>query len=205
MLEWFAQTLLAVPSPVSNPSTTEPSPAADQARLPAPSLSKWFEEEVQPHEVALRSYLRSRFPSVEADDVVQESYLRLLKVRARGGVESVKAYVFTIARNTALAVFRRRKFISDVPVNNLPDWCILDESPDAAAMANTHQQFMLAEEAIEQLPARCRAVITLAAFEQLSPRDIAQRLGIAESTVYVQLARGFKKCAEYLRERGELP
>jgi RNA polymerase sigma-70 factor (ECF subfamily) len=172
--------------------------------LPALSLSKWFEEEVQPHDAALRNYLRSRFPSVEADDVIQESYLRLFKVRARGGVKSVKAYVFTIAKNTALAVFRRRKFISDVPVNKLPDWRILDESPDAAAIANAHQQFTLAEEAIEQLPPRCRDVIRLAAFAQLSPKDIAQQLGIAESTVYVQLARGFKKCGEYLRERGEL-
>jgi RNA polymerase sigma factor (sigma-70 family) len=190
---------------VSNPATTESSPTDSQTRLAALSLSKWFEEEVQPHDAALRSYIRSRFPSVEADDVIQESYLRLLKVRARGGIKSVKAYVFTIAKNTALGVFRRRKFISDVPVNKLPDWRILDENPDAAAIANTHQQFTLAEEAIEQLPPRCRDVVRLAAFGRLSPKVIAQQLGIAESTVYVQLARGFKKCTEYLRERGELP
>jgi len=189
---------------VSNPDTTESSPAASQSRVAALSLAKWFEEEVQPHDAALRSYLRSHFPSVEADDVIQESYLRLLKVRARGGVNSAKAYVFTIAKNMALAVFRRRKFISDVPVNKLPDWRILDQNPDAAAIANTRQQFTLAEEAIEQLPPRCRDVVRLAAFERLSAKDIAQQLGIAESTVYVQLARGFKKCTAYLRERGEL-
>jgi RNA polymerase sigma-70 factor (ECF subfamily) len=160
---------------------------------------------VQPHEPALRAYLRHRFPSVDTDDIVQESYLRLLKERARGGVASAKAYVFAIARNTALAVFRRRKFISDVPVNELPDWCILDERPDAAAVANARQQFALAEEAIERLPTRCRDIMRLAAFEQRTPREIARILGIAESTVYVQLARGFRKCADYLRERGELP
>ncbi len=166
--------------------------------------ARWFHEEVQPHEPALRSYLRNRFPSIDADDVVQESYLRLLKVKAAGGVACAKAYVFAIARNTALAVFRRRKFISDVPVNELPDWSILDDGPDAAAITNARQQFALAEAAVEHLPARCREIIRLAAFEGLSPREIAQRLEIAESTVYVQLARGFKKCAEYLRERGAL-
>jgi len=131
--------------------------------------------------------------------------LKLLKVRAWGTVDSAKSYVFAIARNTALALFRRAKFISDTPVNELPDWCILDQSPDAAAIVNTRQQFALAEEAIEYLPRRCREIVRLAAFEQLPPREIAARLGVAESTVYVQLARGFKKCADYLRERGELP
>jgi RNA polymerase sigma-70 factor (ECF subfamily) len=190
---------------VSTLGTPESAPVENQSRLPALNLSKWFTEEVQPHEPALRSYLRHRFPSVDTDDIVQESYLRLLKERARGGVASAKAYVFAIARNTALAVFRRRKFISDVPVNELPDWCILDDRPDPAAVANVRQQFALAEEAIDRLPVRCREVMRLAAFEQRTPREIGRILGMAESTVYVQLARGLRKCADYLRERGELP
>lgn len=196
----------------SSPDTVSPSSSETPIAAPAPPClvgpddhARWFKEEVQPHEQALRSYLRSRFPSVDADDIVQESYLRLLKVRAKGTVASAKAYVFAIARNTALGVFRRAKFISDVPVNKLPDWRILDENPDAAAITNLRQLFALAEEAIDHLPARCREVIRLAAFEQLPPAEIAARLGIAESTVYVQLARGFKKCAVYLRERGEFP
>ena len=61
----------------------------------------------------------------------------------------------------------------------------------AAAIAKTRQQFALAEEAIEHLPRRCREILRLAAFERLPPREIAARLGLAESTVYVQLARGF--------------
>ena len=169
-------------------------------RLPAASAvtttpdvreqNHWFTTEVQPHEPALRSYLRSRFPSVDPDDIIQESYLKLLKVRAWGTVDSAKSYVFVIARNTALALFRRAKFISDTPVNELPDWCIVDQSPDAAAIANTRQQFALAEEAMEHLPSRCREIMRLAAFERLPPREIAARLRIAEATVYVQLASG---------------
>ncbi len=159
---------------------------------------------MKPHEPALRNYLRQRFPSVDADDIVQESYLRILKARAQGGVEGAKAYIFAIARNTALTVFRRRKFLSDVPVNELPDWNIVDENPDASSVLNTRQQFALAEAAIEELPARCREIMRLAAFERRSPKEIAEQLNLAESTVYVQLARGFKKCADYLRERGEI-
>lgn len=176
-------------------STPSESPNLDHAR--------WFAEEVQPHEPALRGYLRSQFPSVEADDVVQESYLKLWRARAAGKMTSTKAYFFSVARNTALTIFRRRRIFSEVPVNELPDWRVLDGVPDAAEITNHHLRVALAVEAIGQLPARCQEICRLAAWERLSPAEIASRLEIAESTVHVQLARGIIKCAAYLRERRE--
>lgn len=165
--------------------------------------ARWFAEEVRPHEPALRGYLRSQFPSLEVDDVVQESYLKLLKARTAGKVTSTKAYFFSVARNTALTLFRRRRIYSEVPVNELPEWRVLDGGPDAAETTNQHLRMALAVEAIGQLPARCQEICRLAAWERMAPADIASRLGIAESTVHVQLARGMMKCAAYLRARGE--
>jgi RNA polymerase sigma-70 factor (ECF subfamily) len=165
--------------------------------------ARWFAEEVQPHETALRGYLRSHFPSIETDDVVQESYLKLLKARTAGKVTSTKRYFFSVARNTALTIFRRRRIYSDIPVNELPEWRVLDGGPDAAETTDHHLRIALAVEAIGQLPGRCREICRLAAWERLAPSDIATRLGITESTVHVQLARGIMKCAAYLRECGE--
>lgn len=189
----------------SVPETTSVAAPAPRCLADSGNSARWFVEEVQPHEQALRTYLRSRFPTVDVDDVVQDSYLKILKAHAQGTVAVAKTYVFAIARNSALAVFRRRKFFSDVPVSELPEWRILDQNPDAATVLNLRQQYELAESAIQQLPHRCREIIQLAAFEQLRPAEIATRLGIAEATVYVQLARGFRRCADYLRARGELP
>jgi RNA polymerase sigma factor (sigma-70 family) len=171
------------------------------AMPPHTDHARWFAEEVQPHEAALRGYLHQQFPSVEADDVVQESYLKLWRGRAK--VESAKAYFFTIARNTALTLFRRRRIFSDVPVSELPEWRTADATPDAATVLDAQQRLELAVEALDRLPARCREICVLAALERMSVVEIAVRLGLAESTVYVQLARGVKQCAHYLRERGE--
>lgn len=165
--------------------------------------AQWFAEAVQPHEPALRRYLRNQFPSIEADDVVQESYLKLLKARTAGKVTSTKAYFFSVARNTALTLFRRRRIYSEVPVNELPEWRVLDGGADAAESTNHQLRIALAVKAIGQLPGRCQEICRLVAWERLAPSDIAARLGIAESTVHVQLARGIMKCAAYLRERGE--
>lgn len=173
------------------------SPSAEQAR--------WLTEHVQPHEVALRGYLRSRFPSVDADDVVQESYLKLLTARTAGKVAATKAYFFSVARNTALTLLRRRQIYSPIPVNELPDWRVLQSGADAAETANTHLQLELVAAAIARLPARCGEIVTLAALDGLTSAEIAVRLGLVPATVRVQLARGVEKIAAYLRARRELP
>ncbi len=52
----------------------------DHPPLPALSPSKWFTEEVLPHEAALRAWLIARFgPDCEVDDLVQETFARLLE------------------------------------------------------------------------------------------------------------------------------
>ena len=162
---------------------------------------RWLAEHVRLHEPALRGYLRSRFPSLDADDVVQESYLKLLRVRAVDQITAAKAYFFSVARNTALTIFRRHKLYADIPVNQLPDSRVLDSGPDAAEIVDSRQRIELAVEAIDRLPARCREIMKLAVLQGLSTAEVAGHLGLAESTVRVQLARGVKKCAHYLREQ----
>lgn len=83
-----------------------------------PAGARWFAEEVRPHEPALRAWLQSRFPDLsEVDDVVQESYLSMLRARRNGSIGSANNYLFAVARNAALAVFRKRKL--DLRVSNL--------------------------------------------------------------------------------------
>lgn len=134
---------------------------------------------------------------------MQESYLKLLKAKTLGSVASAKAYFFSIARNTALTVCRRRQIYSKTPVSELPDSFVLDDRADAAESANAHQRHELVIEAIDLLPARCREVLKLGVLRGMSNAEIAAQLGLSENTVRVQITRGMKKCVEFLRERGE--
>lgn len=164
--------------------------------------ARWIAEEIQPHEQALRGYLRNQFPSIDADDVVQESYLTLLRTRAGLRIASSKAYFFTVARNTARRLFRRRRIYSDTAVNDLHDSLLLDGGADAAEITHARQLEVLVIKAIDQLPARCREIVRLAALEGHANPVIAARLGLSETTIRVQIARGVKKCAAYLSEHG---
>jgi RNA polymerase sigma-70 factor (ECF subfamily) len=159
----------------------------------------WFSEHVQPHEPALRSYLRSKFPSVDADDVLHDSYIKLLAAKQRGRIASTRAYLFSIARNTAITLFNRTRIYSPTALADLPEENLQTRDSDRAG----RERLEVVARAIGALPERCGQVVELAILGRLSNAEIATRLGMSEPTVRVHLARGVKKCAEFLRETGE--
>jgi len=170
---------------------------------PPTANSQWFQDEVRPHEPALRAYLHGVFPSLpDIDDLVQESYARLLRAREAGKVRYVKAFLFAIARNAALDLCRRRNVVSFEPIGDLTDLTVIDESQDVAAAVNKQQELALLADAVRALPERCRQVLTLRLLYGLSHKEIAADLGISDLTVKAQLAKGMRRCAEYFKVRG---
>ncbi len=174
-----------------------PPPPAD------PDTARWFAEEVQPHESELRAYLRARFSAhLDIDDLVQETYARLLQAREQAPLRSAKAYLFATARNAAFDVFRRRKIIGIdglVEIDLLP---VFEDRPGVAEAVCHDQELQILAEAIQSLPERCRRVLTLRKLHGLSHREIAGQLGIAENTVNAQVAIGVLRLRDFLRARG---
>ena len=73
--------------------------------------AQWFVDEVLPHEGDLRSWLKARFPMVkDVDDLVQESFSRLLKAHDSGPIVNPRAYLFVVSRNLALNQLRHLKY-----------------------------------------------------------------------------------------------
>lgn len=165
--------------------------------------ARWFAEEIQPHEPALRAYLASRFPDVhDVDDLVQESYIRVLQVPETTRIQCAKAYLFATARNVALSILRRPKIFSSQPVTEFPALGVVEEGINVAETVSTHQEISVLLNAVDALPARCREIFVLRKLQGVSQKEIARRLELSEQTVQVQIARGAKKCAEYLRKHG---
>ncbi len=171
---------------------------------PAPGRDAgWFAREVQPHEAGLRAWLRGKFPFLpDIDDVVQESYLRLIRAREAGKVGYAKAYLFTTARNFALDLFRRRQVVTIEGVADMAALPVMEERPDVADALGRQQELDLLAEAVRTLPDRCRQVMTLRLLYGLSHKEIAAELRISEHTVKAQLAKGMRRCADFLGTRG---
>ncbi len=166
--------------------------------------ARWFSEEVQPHEPALRSVLRRLVASLsDVDDLVQECYLRILRARKHVPIRSSKAFLFTIARNAAHDLRRRRVVANPVVFEETADSCTLQDNRPGVADSVCHQQELaLLAEAIRELPERCREVFLLRKIQELPQKEIARRLGISESTVETLVAKGAVRCADHLHRRG---
>lgn len=170
-----------------------------------PAETRWFLEHVQPHEPALRAYLRERFPSLhDVDDLVQESYARLFRAHGARRIEHAKAYLFAAARNVALDIMRRSQIIAMESMAEVEQLPIAEDGPDAAEQATNDQEMELLKQAIATLPQRCREILTLRKLAGLSHREIALKLGVSENTVNNQLTIGVLRCRDYFRTRGAM-
>ena len=163
-------------------------------------------EEVQPHEPALRAWLRARFPWLhEADEVARDAVVRLWRRGAADGgaaIASPKALLFTIARNAACDLGRRRGVAEINSVAEIERLSVLDEHTDVAETVSTRQELEVLADALRDLPDGCRQVLTLCKMYGHTPKEVAARLGISEHTVRAQIAKGLRRCAAYLRHRG---
>lgn len=173
---------------------------------PHPDQSQWFAEEVLPHEPKLRAWLKARFPAVnDADDLVQETYARLMQAHATGPIACPRALLFVTARNLALNRLRHQRIERPEGAAEIDALSVADEregAPEALAQA---EDFQVLIRAIQALPERCRQIVTLRKIYGLSQKEVAERLGISEHTVEAQGGIGLRKCIEYFRRQGYHP
>ena len=160
--------------------------------------SRWFSENLQPHEDMLRAWLKSRFSELDLDDVIQEAYLRVFKAHEKKEVRAPKAFLFATARNIALNMIRASQVRGSREAARLEDLEILDEEEDIQENVARNQELETLTIAIQSLPKKCRQIFTLCKVYGMPPKDIAKELGISLPTVYTQLAIGVDKCSEYV-------
>jgi len=128
--------------------------------------------------------------AADAEDAVQEAFLRVLRHRdTLDEVRDRRVWLIRIVWNIVLDRKRRAKTrpetddVADL-ARVLPAEGLSAE--DRAAAAQHHAQVL---KCVETLPAKEREVLMLSAFEELSSVEIAQVLGITESSVRSRLFR----------------
>lgn len=156
-----------------------PDPASDERS----EFARLYAATIRP----LRRYVgRLLGNAAEAEDVAHDAYARIYQRPAR----EPEALLYTTARRLAINRLKRRAVspIANIP---LPDDS-QSTSPDQAQQAMAREELTLLETAIAELPPGCRRVLLLRKIELLSHREIADRLGIAVSTVEKQHARALR-------------
>lgn len=145
---------------------------------------------------ALRSYLRySCRNGALADDLMQETYLRLLRIELPALNEAaLKSYLYKTARSVMLDYFRRNRRETQGPDD---DW--LDQVPAAEPPAEPAFELM---PVLDRLKPRDRQLLWLAYVEGFSHREIAAVTDINEKSVRVLLLRARERMMEILQGQG---
>jgi RNA polymerase sigma-70 factor (ECF subfamily) len=173
--------------------------------MPPTEQAAWFAESVRPHEPALRAFLSRRFSSLpDHDDLVQETYARLLRVADPGRLVHARAFLFATARNVAIDHFRRARRTPVAPIDDTAEIALLEEAPGAAEAIDRAQRHEAMLAALGTLPERCREVMLLRYVDGFSAQEIAVHLGLAPATVRVHLMKGVRDCAQFFRAHGLL-
>ncbi|WP_423196252.1 MULTISPECIES: RNA polymerase sigma factor [unclassified Cupriavidus] len=137
--------------------------------------------------------------TTDADDVVQEAFLRAYRLFASFRGEQPRPWLLAIVRNAWFTLYRQRRsaaetaYDDDVPDTTLPEWHGTLASPEQALLRE--DDIRLVHAALERLPVVFREVIVLRELEDLHYRDIAAIAGIPVGTVMSRLARGRRMLA----------
>ncbi|PPL03403.1 RNA polymerase sigma factor [Parapedobacter indicus] len=124
-------------------------------------------------------------------DVLQETFVTFWELRNQlERVKSVKSYLFTIARNLAFKRFRERAKEADFADRLVRHYGEADESTAESLYGKELNEWFDRE--VERLPERMREVVVLSRKEQLSYKEIAERLNISDQTVKKQISKSLK-------------
>jgi RNA polymerase sigma factor (sigma-70 family) len=171
----------AMPLPRSSPSASD---AELLAAVRAGDLSA-YSVLYQRHEPAagrLARQLLGRGP--DADDVVADTFTRVLDAIAKGGgpVEAFRPYLLTAVRRAAVDLIRRERRQIPTDTASLADGIGDQDEPFADPVLDRIEQSLVAQ-AFQSLPERWSAVLWHTEVERAKPADVAILLGLTPNGV----------------------
>jgi RNA polymerase sigma factor (sigma-70 family) len=137
----------------------------------------------------------------DAEDVVQEAYLRALRFFGgyRGG--DSRSWLLTIVRNTCYTWLQqnRSRELTEPIDDQLDEVGISTENPETNLLETVDAQ--LVRKALQELPIEFREVLIMREMEDLSYKQISTIADLPIGTVMSRLARGRKRLRGLLAER----
>jgi len=164
-----------------------------------------FEEAVMPHLDAAYNLARWLMRNEDdAQDMVQEAYLRALRFFGGFHGTDARAWLLTIVRNTCYTWLKRNRSMELSGDFEEAVLTIESDEPDPEASHMLQVRAQLVNEAIEKLPIEFREVVILRELEELSYKEIAEITGIPIGTVMSRLSRARKRLLVGLRSVGRV-
>jgi RNA polymerase sigma-70 factor (ECF subfamily) len=161
-----------------------------------------FEAAMLPHLDAAHNLARWLLRNEQdAQDVVQEAYLRAFRSFSGFHGTNGRAWLLTIVRNTSYTLLKKNRAVDVTTPFDEEIHATGHESVSPATILEHCEDAELIREAMDELPAEFREILALRHQEGLSYKEIADIAQIPLGTVMSRLARARDKLKEYLAVR----
>jgi RNA polymerase sigma-70 factor (ECF subfamily) len=151
----------------------------------------WLARSVMPHEPALRAWLRRGASPADVDDIVQETYAKLISIENFAAIQNVRAYLFRTAHSAAVDRLRRQSVVQLEAVADLDRLQVASDAATPEDEVVDRNELRLLARMIERLPEKTRRIFVLSRVSERSQKQIAQETGYPESTVEKHIAKAF--------------
>lgn len=131
----------------------------------------------------------------DAEEVVLDVFFTIWKLRKSLIINNMQAYLYTSVKYASMACVRKRRLqlrITEDVINTSDK-----ATEDAYAIKELIEHI---DQAVDQLPMRCKQVFIMNRFHGMRYKEIAEALGISEKTVEHHLARGVQYVRNFIRE-----
>ena len=154
------------------------------------------------HGQRLRRFLCARLRNAAADapDLMQEVYLRLLRIDDHEAIRNPQAYLFTVASHVLHQHALRQSTTLDSVGLDVDSELPADVQTDPATQVETEQAFEQLGRSLQKLSPKAYATLILSRCEGLSLQQIGQRLGVSRDQVKKYLARALIHVRDGLAE-----
>jgi RNA polymerase sigma-70 factor, ECF subfamily len=126
-----------------------------------------------------------------SEDIVQDVFIKLWEGRNSVNINiSLQSYLFQRTINQSLSYLKKIKNVSSrEELYNAETEVTIASVDHALALKDTNRRI---DDAINMLPAACRTIFILSRYEQMSYKEIAQKLDLSVKTVEEQMTRALK-------------
>jgi RNA polymerase sigma-70 factor (ECF subfamily) len=157
--------------------------------MPPPGRSQRIAEWARSWNAGLTRFLRRRLPEqIDAEDLAQEVYVRLLRVEQLEQIQEPQAYLYRVASNVA-AEWRMRAAYSKPHSTEELDKLVAAATPES--LLDEAQFSGQLNAALQAMTPMVRAVVYLKLREDMSHEEIARHLGITTRMVRRMLTAGY--------------
>ncbi|PST81829.1 RNA polymerase subunit sigma-70 [Pedobacter yulinensis] len=135
-----------------------------------------------------------------AEEIVQDVFVALWNRRNEVAIRELGPYLATAIRFSVFRFLQRRKRRREIETTQVTaDHYSPGEEEVFALFLKSY-----INDAVEELPDKCRLVFRLSRDEGLTTKEIAEKIGIAEKTVEAHLGKGLKTLRLKLKQSGLL-